>query len=299
MAAAAAMFALNASLARFLLDDGVSPLRLSQLRSAGSFAVLLVVVAATRRELLRVDRRELPALAFLGIAGLALVHASYFLAVARLEIGVAVTIQYLAPVLILLWLGTVHGRRLSPSLWAAVVVAFLGCFLVARAHDAASLDALGVGAALAAAVSFAVYLVGSERAGRAHEPLTTLVWSFGFATLFWAIVAPVPSFPLGEFSSPRHALLALGVVLLGTLAPFACVVVGLRHVPASRAAVVATLEPVLAAAVAWVVHDHALGRTQVAGGVLVIAAVAWVQSRRPDLEAEAAPPVGRRVGGRA
>ena len=74
-AAAAAMWALNGSMARYLLDDGVGPFELSELRSLGSWLILLVALAVTRPDLLRVERDELPALAFLGVAGLAAVHA--------------------------------------------------------------------------------------------------------------------------------------------------------------------------------------------------------------------------------
>lgn len=66
-----------------------------------------------------------------------------------------------------------------------------------------------------------------------------------------------------------------------------------RHVPASRAAVVAALEPVLAALFAWLIHDEALAAVQLAGGLIVVASVAWVQSHRPDA-AEAAPAPRRR-----
>ena len=295
VAAGAAMFALNGNLGRFLLDDGLGADRLSQLRALGSLAILVAVVGLVRRPLLRVRREDLPELAFLGIFGLAIVHATYFFAISRLDIGVAVTIQYLAPVLLLLWLRTFHGRRLAPSLWAAVALAFAGCFFVARAYDADSLDAVGVLASLAAAVTFAVYLVGSERAGRRHAAATTLVWSFAFATLFWLLVLPPWSFPFAELGSARNALLAAAVVVVGTLLPFAAIVAGLRHVPASRAAVVATLEPVLAALLAWPVHDQVLAVPQVLGGLAVIAAVVWVQAHRPDLAAEAAP-AGRREG---
>ena len=293
VAAGAACFALNGSMARYLLDDGISAFRLSQMRSVGSLALLALALLLVRRDLLRVERRDLPALAFLGVGGLAAVHATYFLAVARLDIGVAVTIQYLAPVLLLVWLAVAHRRRLAPTLWGAVALAFAGCFLVARAYDAAALDLLGVAAALAAAVSFAVYMVGSERAGRRHAPATTLVWSFGFASLFWALVAPVWSFPLAAFGSGANVLLGLGVIVVGTLVPFVCIVAGLRHVPASRGAVIATLEPLLAAVVAWIVHDQALSPIQIAGGAAVLAAVVWVQSHRPDLDAEAAPAARR------
>jgi len=286
------MFALNGSIARYLLppDGGVSAVRLSQLRSLGSWLILLVALGLLRPDLLRVGRRELPSLALLGVAGLAGVHATYFAAIERLPIGVAVTIQYTAPMLLLVWLRVAHGRRLAPGLWGAVALSAAGCFLVVRAYDAGSLDGLGVLAAFAAAVTFVIYIVGSERAGHSLEPVTTLFYAFGFASLLWALVAPWWSFPFGELASARDALLALGVVVVGTLLPFACLVEALRHVPAPRAAVVATLEPVLAAVFAWLLHDQALAAVQLVGGAAVVAAVAWVQSRRPDLEAELVPP---------
>jgi drug/metabolite transporter (DMT)-like permease len=171
-----------------------------------------------------------------------------------------------------------------------VALSAVGCFLVVRAYDPGSLDGAGVAAAFGATITFAIYMVGSERAGHAHRPVTTLFWAFGFASLFWALVAPWWGFPWGELASARNALLAVGVVMVGTLLPFTCMVAALRHIPAPRAAVVATLEPVLAAVFAWFLHDQALAAVQVAGGVAVLGAVVWVQSRRPDLEAELAPP---------
>src|SRR5207302_1111054 len=76
-ALAAALWALNASIARTLLDDHLPALRLTQLRTTGAFLVLALTLAATRRDLLRVERADVPALAFVGIAGLALVQGAY------------------------------------------------------------------------------------------------------------------------------------------------------------------------------------------------------------------------------
>ena len=291
-AGAATMWALNGSLARFLLDDGVPAARLAQLRSLLSWLILVAALALTRPGLLSVKRQDVPRLAFLGIGGLALVHASYFYAIERLEIGVALTIQYLGPLLILLWLRLVHRRHLPRSLWAAVALSVAGCFLVVRAYDAGALDGRGIAAALVAAASFAVYLVASERSGHRYEPATTLAWGFGFASLFWAFAQPLWSFPLRDFESLDHVALGLGVAVVGTLLPFAMMVTAVRHIPASRAAVIATLEPVLAALIAWPVHGQSLAAVQVAGGLLVVAAVVWVQSQRPSFEAEAAPGYG-------
>jgi drug/metabolite transporter (DMT)-like permease len=57
---------------------------------------------------------------------------------------------------------------------------------------------------------------------------------------------------------------------------------------------VATLEPVLAAAFAWALHGEVLAAPQLAGGVVVLAAVVWVQAHRPDVAAESAPALRRR-----
>jgi len=288
-AAAATLWALNGSLARLLLDDGLSAPRLAQLRSLVSFLILLAALAATRRDLLRVHAEDLPRMAFLGIVGLALVHASYFLAISRLEIGAALTIQYTGPLLVLLWLRFAHGRRLPGTLWAAVGLTLAGCFLVVQAYDVSALDAVGVGAACVAAITFAIYAVAGERAGHRYPPVTTLVWAFGFASLFWAVVQPLWSFPVALLDSPRNAALGLGVAVIGTLVPFICMVEALRHIPATRATIVATLEPVLAALLALLILGETLAAPQVAGGLLVIGAVIWVQTQRPALEQEAVP----------
>src|SRR4051794_5505895 len=144
VAAGAAMFALGGNLARYMLDDGVGAMRLSQLRSAGSLVLLGVALAFAKPELMRIRREDVPRLAFLGICGLALVHATYYAAIDRLEIGVALVIQYMAPVLLLVWLRFRYGRRLAPSLWGAVALSIVGCALVVRAYDPGALDGLGV-----------------------------------------------------------------------------------------------------------------------------------------------------------
>ncbi len=291
-AVAAAMFAVNGSLARFLLDDGVSAVHLSQLRATLSFAMLAGALVLLAPQQLRIARRDVPRMAWLGIAGLALVQLTYFLAIDRLAISVALVVQYLGPLMVLLWLRVVHKRHLSPSLYGAVALSIVGSALVVEVYDVDGLDGLGLAFALAAAITFAFYLVGSERAGHSYSAFTTLVWGFGFATLFWLVVSPPWTFPFGDFDSLENLALGLGVVVVGTLLPFLLSVTALRHLPAPRVAVVATLEPVLATLIAWAVHDEALAAVQLLGVAVVVAAVAWVQTHPPSDEVEAVPAWG-------
>ncbi len=279
--AAVTMFSLNASLALFLLEDGLTAMRLSELRSVGALLLIVLAVVVIRPAGLRIERREIPQFAVLGIAGLALVYVTYFIAIERLGVGPALTLEYLAPLLLLLWLRFAHGRRLSPSLWGAVAISLFGSALVVQAFDPSSLDLVGVLAGLGAAISFAIYFAGSERAGRRHPPLVTLFWAFGFSTLFWLVIQPPWTFPFEQLSSGSDLLLAAAIVVIGTLVPFGLIVAALRHVPAARAAAVATLEPALSALFAFLIHDEALAATQLVGIAIVLAAVAWVPAPAP------------------
>jgi drug/metabolite transporter (DMT)-like permease len=288
-AVAAAMFAVNGSIAKLLIEDGVEPTHLSQLRVTVAFVLLAGALAVVDRRRLRIARADVPRMAWLGLAGVAIVQLSYFLAIERMPISVALVIQFTGPAMVLLWLRAAHGRRLKPSLYGAVALSVAGSALVVEVWDAGSIDGLGVVYALVAAVTFAIYLMGFERVGRTYDAFTTLTWGLGFATLFWLLVSPPWTFPYGDLDSLGDFALAAGVVVIGTLAPFLLTVTALRHLPATRVGVVATLEPVLATLIAWAIHDEALNVVQIAGVVLVVAAVAWVQSHPPSPEVEAVP----------
>ena len=289
-AVAAAMFAVNGSLARFLLDDGISAAHLSQLRATLSFALLAGGLALLDRGRLRIARADIPRMAWLGIAGLALVQLTYFLAIERLPISVALVVQFTGPMLVLLWLRVVHGRHLRRSLYGAVALSIAGSALVVEIYDGGSrFDTLGIVFAIAAAATLAIYLVASERAGQTYDAFTTLAWGFGFASLFWLLARPPWTFPWGDFADAGALALGAGVVVVGTLVPFLLVVAALRHLPAARVGVVATLEPVLATVLAWVIHGEGLVAVQIAGGLMVVAAVGWVQTHAPAPEVEAVP----------
>lgn len=298
-ATAATLWALNGSIARFLLNDHMPPARLAELRAVCTFVVLAVVVALVRPRLLRIDRRDLGRLSIVGIVGLAGVSAFYYAAIARLQIGVAVTIQYLGPLLLLVWLKVVHRRALPRGLWGAAGLAAVGCFFVVGAYDPGGLDGVGVAAAFGAAVTFAIYLFSSEQAGHRYQPATTLVWGFGLATVFWLITQQPWSFPFHILSSSRNLAYATYTVIGGTLVPFGCIIAAVRHLPASRVAVVATLEPVVGALLAWRIQHQSLSAMQIVGGLVVVAAIVWVQTQPPELGAELAPAYGTRRRTRA
>src|SRR5712691_74650 len=164
VSAAAILFAVNGTVSKVILASGLSSPRLAQVRSTGAFAVLLLAIALARPHLLRVTRRELAFLAVFGVVGLASVQVFYFLAIHRLAIGIALLIQYLAPLLVALWARFAMHEAVRRRIWGALILGLAGLALMVQLWRGVELDGLGVTYALIATVAFAVYLLLAERA---------------------------------------------------------------------------------------------------------------------------------------
>jgi drug/metabolite transporter (DMT)-like permease len=288
-------WSVNAVIAKIVVDSGgLSPLRLSELRATGAGLVLFVAVALRRPRTLRLTRREVVFLAVFGIAGLAFVHFLYFTAITHMDIGIALVIQYLAPVLVALWARFFVHEPVRRRLWIALALALTGLSLVVELWSGSSLSGIGVASSLGAALAYALYILMAERSlhgGR--DVFSLLAWGFVFAAAFWAVVQPWWSFPgeilsrdadllgrLAGTSAPMWLLLSY-VILFGTVIPFALMVTALHYIPATRATVVAMAEPVLAGLVAYVWLEEELGGVQIVGGMLVMAGIVLAQTARP------------------
>jgi len=290
--AAALLFALNGTVSKVVLQSGISSLELTQVRATGAFLGFAILLAFARRETLRLSWREVPYLVVFGIAGVAFVQWLYFVAISRLPIGIALLLEYIGPILIAIWAWAVFKEPVRRRIWAALVLALAGLSLVVEVWTGLSLDGLGIAAALAAAVAYAVYVLMAERGVKRRDPASLTCYGFLFAALFWAAVQPVWRFPAGRLDDSvsllghleRFALpvwsLMLYVVVAGTMVTFLLVVAALRHISATRVGIVAMLEPVGASAVAFLWLGETFGTPQLIGGGVVLAGILLAQTAR-------------------
>lgn len=293
---AVALWSLNATVAKVVLESAdLSALRLSEVRSTGAALILVAAVLLVRPQTLRTSPRELLFFAVFGVAGLALVQLFYFVAIERIEIGIALVIQYLAPVFVALWARFVMHEPVRRRLWLAIGLSLLGLTFVADVWGGVTLDGLGVAACLGAALAYAGYVLMAEHSlRRGRDVYSLLAWGFVFAALFWAVVQPWWSFPLGTvdggasldgrlsgYEAPVALLLGY-VVLLGTVVPFVMLVTALHHIPATRATLLAMLEPVLAALVAFAWLGEKLEGPEIAGALIVLGGVLLAQTARSE-----------------
>ncbi len=289
----AALFAVNGTVSKVALTGSeLSAVDYTQIRTAGGFVGLALVLAIFARDKLRITRRDIPFFVFYGMFSFALVQWLYFVAIEHLPIGIALLIQFTGVVLVALWARIVWHADVRPRVWGALSLTLVGLALVSEFWLGWSLDTVGVVAAAGGAIALAVYLLAGERAVESRDPLTVLCFSLLFAAIVWSLVQPWWTYPFDELTEETSLLgnlddlsapvwtLALWTIVLGTIAPFALTIGALRHLAATRVGITMTFEPVAATVVAWAWLGETLTAVQVLGGAVVLTGILLAQTAR-------------------
>jgi drug/metabolite transporter (DMT)-like permease len=255
--------------------------------------VLVLVAAVFRRDALRPPGGRLGLLLVVhGLVGVAALQWTYFVAIDRLPVGMALLLEYQAPILVALWARFMQGERVRPRLWVGLALAWAGLAAATGIWRGLSFDVVGVLGGLGAAVCFATYfLVGEHGVGRL-DPLRVIIWSFLVATVGLNLVHPLTGTRidllddrvsllgrLAEHTAPVWLVLAW-VVVVGTVLPFGTALLALQHLPATTVTMVAMLEPIGVAALGWVWFSESLDGVAVAGGVAVVVGIVLAQTAR-------------------
>lgn len=241
----------------------------------------LVLLLVARPRLAGMPRAAWRTVLAFGVT-LGAMNACFYGALARLPIGVAVTVEFTGPLV----LAAVLSRRLRDGL--AVLAAAVGVVLVADLAHARldQVDLVGLALGLGAGACWAAYIVLSGRTARALPGLDGLAVAMVVAT---ACVLP---FGIGGAGSwqPTDLAIGAGVALLSSVLPYSLELVALRRMRPEVFGVLMSLEPAVAALAGLVVLGQVLGGWQIAGMVLVVVASVVVLGRAgPPAEPDAPP----------
>jgi drug/metabolite transporter (DMT)-like permease len=292
VAGAAVLFSLNGVVSKVALGSDLTSLELTQIRATGAAAGLLAFLLLFARARLRVGRRELLFLVVFGVTGVAFVQWLYFVAIENLPVGIALLIQFIAPLFIALFAWLVYHEHIRRRIWVALVLCISGLAIVVEVWSGLAFDTVGITAALGGALALTTYVLMAERERRHRDPVSLSFYGFLFAALFWTVVQPLWEFPwsvLGDSVSLQGRfedqtapvwLLVGFVIVVGTMITFSLLTGALRHISATRASIVATLEPVLATAIAWLWLEETFGVYQLVGGAVVLAGIFLAQTAR-------------------
>jgi DME family drug/metabolite transporter len=291
----ASLWATTGVWAKAAYGHGLGPVEAASARGALAFLCLCLAAAARPRRF-AVAWRNVPLLAAFGVIGLGIFYAIYIACLDRLSVSVAAALLYTAPAFTAALAPFTVGERLRRRGLAALAGALLGVLLVTGALGAYGrrVDPLGIALGLGAGLAYAGYTLFGRACRKRMDALRALFWPTGFGALFLACLAP-PWRSLPAHPDAIPALLGLAVV--ATLLPNLFFLLALGRLEAGVAAILATLEPVVAALYGAVLLGEVLGTGQVFGVTLIAASAAWLaisrSAPRPVEEAATATVIRR------
>lgn len=283
---AALAFGMSGAFIKPLLEAGWSPAAAVTVRALIGGLVLLPVALVSLRgrwSTVWAGRWRIAAMGGIGVAATQLV---YFASLARIPVSMAILIEYMAPVLLVLfvWVTTRQVPRLVVIIGSVVSIA--GLVLVVSPGAAGALDVLGIIFAALAAIGCAIYYVVAARPAQGLPPVALASFGLLLGAVALGLVGLTGLLPLDITTGT--------VVMGGADVPFwiplllvAVVATGFSYVASITAAgmlgsrlasFVGLLEVIAAALYAWLLLGEALGPWQILGGALILAGIWFVQS---------------------
>jgi drug/metabolite transporter (DMT)-like permease len=266
-----------------VMNLGADPLEMVAWRALFSFAMLAVAAIIVKRSLFRIRLADVPFFMLFGVVGIAVNFACFFYAVKYVHIAVATVLLYTYPFMIAVLAAFFLGERFTGLKAAALAITFVGCLFVVDIFnvDDVKVGWQGIFFGLANAVGVAVFTLLSKKAEKRYGPWTVLIYSLGFgsAALF-LVLRPAQ---VMMFRLPFEATLwLLALAGLSTVAGYSLFLFGLRYLQASKASIVATIEVIAAAVLAYYMFGEELYPLQILGAALVILAVIIIQKRERE-----------------
>lgn len=286
----ATTFGLSGSLARGLLDTGWSPGAIVLVRVAVAALVVVPFGLASLRGQWGLLRRNAGLLVGYGVTAVAGAQFCYFSAVAHMQVGPALLIEYTAPAAVVIWLWWRHGHRPGRLTLAGAGLAAVGLVLVLDLLSGADLSVVGVAWALGAMLGAATYFVISADESNGLPPMALAAGGLVTGMLGLALLGLVGALPMHTsradvaYASATWPwwvpLLLLGVVTAAV--PYTTGIAAGRRLGSRLASFVALLEVLAGVGFAWLLLHELPHVAQLVGGLLVLAGVVAVKLGEPE-----------------
>ena len=262
----------------------ISPMVLTQARTTFTILVLgPILLARFGRRIFLISGSDVALCALVGTLGVACSNYFYYLAVQKSTVSLAITVQYTAPVWVLLYMVASGRERATVHRAAAALVAMIGTALAIGVFQAGvKFSVLAVGAAMLASFGYAFYNIAAQGLVGRNHPFTIMFYVLLSSALLWLVVNPPWRLIAQHYSGEQWTFL-FAFACLSMVLPYMLYLSGLKYLDPTRAVITSCLEPVFAIVFAWFFVHEALRALQVAGIMAVLIATVMVQ-RRPRSE---------------
>ncbi|MBQ9764246.1 MAG: EamA family transporter [Phascolarctobacterium sp.] len=270
--ASAVFWGLIGLFVRTLAAQGFTSMQIVSIRAVVSALLMVLVLLKMGTQYFKIELKTIWPLVGMGIVSLTFSNFCYFNCIELSSLAVAALLLYTAPIFVMLMSLVLFGESFTIPKAIALGATFLGCAFVTGAFDSdVSLSLAGLLFGLGSGIGYALYSIFGKYAIRSYSTLTITTYAFFFAS--------ISSIPLANFTSDLKYFdfttlwAALGLAALSTVIPYLLYTWGLEEVEAGRASILATVEPLVAAAVGIAIFSEPITLHKLIGTALICSSI--------------------------
>ena len=270
--ASAVFWGLIGLFVRTLAAQGFTSMQIVSIRAVVSALLMIPILLKMGTHHFKINLKTILPLVGMGVVSLTFSNFCYFNCIELSSLAVAALLLYTAPIFVMLMSLALFGESFNFAKGFALGATFLGCAFVTGAFDSeVSLSLAGLLFGLGSGIGYALYSIFGKYAIRNYSTLTITTYAFIFAS--------ISSIPLANFTSDLKYFdittiwAALGLAALSTVIPYLLYTRGLEEVEAGRASILATVEPLVAAAVGIAIFSEPVTLHKLIGTLLICSSI--------------------------
>ncbi|QOR67859.1 EamA family transporter [Cytobacillus suaedae] len=264
-----------------LYEHGFSPTQVVTIRAISAALFLVLYTLIKNRQLLKIHIYDSKYFIGTGIVSIVFFNWCLFSAIQETSISIAAILLYTAPAFVTVLSRVIFKESFTAKKITALFITLIGCALVIGVvpNNNGAISFYGLILGLGSGFFYALYSIFGKFALRKYDSLTVSVYTFIFAAIAITPFSGLRSI-LPLFVNGKVWLSILGLGFLSTMLAYILYTKGLQYVETSRASILATVEPVVAALLSFIIYQEQLLLWQYIGIFLVIFAVIIVQESK-------------------
>ncbi len=269
---------------RKLSAYGFSSLQITSIRLSLAALCFCVILMLREPAGFHLRMKDLPLFLGLGLASVLFFSMCYFKAITMMSLSTAAILLYTSPIWIMLMSVLIFHEKITARKTTALILAFVGCVLVSGLSEG-GLSPTGLLVGLGSGIGYGLYSILGTIALRRYSPFTVTTWTFLIAAVgSWFVSRPGDILSrLASAPSPTGlGLFCLLTALITAVIPFLAYTLGLNTVEASKAGILATIEPMVATLFGILVFSEPLTLRSGLGVLLILAAVILLNSKTKE-----------------
>lgn len=280
--AAGSLWGMMGLFVRGLSEDGLTSVEIVFFRTLAAMIFMLVIILIKDKKLLIIKLKDIWCFVGSGIVSLCFFNICYFTTIQRTSMAVAAILLYTSPVFVVIFSAILFKEKINAKKVLALALAVVGCALVTGvlADAGTVLMPQGILIGIGAGVGYALYSIfGRYALERGYRSETISFYTFLFCSMGLLAASPFVC-PIGVTvgkiiagSTAKDILLICGIAFFVTVLPYLLYTLGLSGIENSKAGIIASVEPVVAAVLGLVVYGEVLSMSSIAGIIMVLAAI--------------------------